>query len=246
MERFKGITIILLLAFAMLASAVQTKPASVLLQEGLYAEEIEGNLEAAIQVYERILKHFPKDRPVAAKALLHIGLSYEKLGRGEARKAYERVLREYADQPEAVSAARVRLTTLGQQEADQGPVVRQVWADAADPKFTGAPSPDGKYLSYVDWETGDLAIHELATGNNRRLTSEGWEKGWAQHSVFSPDSKYVACRWRTPYHWSRQGRAAFDQTPRGDYHPQTNRLVGRREAHSRAWRSDVGRLGRSL
>jgi len=194
MERFKSITIILLLAFAVLASAAQTKPASVLLQEGLYAEQIEGNLEAAIKVYERILKEFPKNRPVAAKALLHIGLSYEKLGRSEARKAYERVLREYADQPEAVSAARVRLTTLGQQEGGQGPIVRRVWADAADSYLQGAPSPDGRYLSCV-WD-GDLAIRDLATGQNRRLTNEGLVgKGWASNSVFSPDGKQLAYTW---------------------------------------------------
>ncbi|MGB2862742.1 MAG: hypothetical protein WBC05_05385 [Sedimentisphaerales bacterium] len=75
-------------------------------------------------------------------------------------------------------------------------VVRRVWVDTADPYFMGAPSPDGKYLSYVDWESGDLAIRELATGKNRRLTNEGWEKGRHTYSIFSPDSKYVACRWR--------------------------------------------------
>jgi Tol biopolymer transport system component len=74
--------------------------------------------------------------------------------------------------------------------------VRRIWADAPDSFFTGAPSRDGKYLSYVDWETGDLAVRELATGKNRRLTSEGWSKGRAGHSIFSPDSKYIACRWR--------------------------------------------------
>ncbi|MGD8501640.1 MAG: M56 family metallopeptidase, partial [Phycisphaerales bacterium] len=77
-----------------------------------------------------------------------------------------------------------------------GMVVRRVWIDAADPYFMGAPSPDGKYISYVDWNTADLAIHELATGKNRRLTNEGWGKGRPTYSIFSPDSKYVACRWR--------------------------------------------------
>ncbi|UCG48546.1 MAG: PD40 domain-containing protein, partial [Phycisphaerales bacterium] len=75
-------------------------------------------------------------------------------------------------------------------------VVRRIWADSADPYFMGAPSPDGKYLSYVDWETGDLAVHELASGKSRRLTNEGWGKGRPTYSIFSPDSKYVACRWR--------------------------------------------------
>jgi Tol biopolymer transport system component len=79
-------------------------------------------------------------------------------------------------------------------------LVRQVWAEAVDPQFLGAPSADGKYLSYVDWETGDLAVHELATGTNRLLTNEGRSKGLVGHSVFSPDSKQVA------YHWWDYGK----------------------------------------
>jgi beta-lactamase regulating signal transducer with metallopeptidase domain len=52
-------------------------------------------------------------------------------------------------------------------------VIRRVWANAGDPQFSGAPSPDGKYLSYVNWNTGDLAVYELASGTNRNLTNEG-------------------------------------------------------------------------
>jgi Tol biopolymer transport system component len=77
-------------------------------------------------------------------------------------------------------------------------VVRRLWAGAPD-AFSGAPSPDGKYLSYVNWKTGDLGVHELATGTNRQLTNEGWDKGFAGYSVFSPDSKQLAY-----YFWSNE------------------------------------------
>lgn len=73
-------------------------------------------------------------------------------------------------------------------------VVRQVWARAGL-VCSGEPSPDGKYLSYVDWETGDLAVRELATGTNHRLTKEGYDKGYALSSVFSRDGKQVAYIW---------------------------------------------------
>ena len=86
-----------------------------------------------------------------------------------------------------------------------GMVVRRVWAGAADPYFMGAPSPDGKYLSYVDWETGDLAVYELATGKNCRLTNEGWEKGFASNSIFSPDGKQVAYYWFNYEEGAEQG-----------------------------------------
>ncbi len=80
----------------------------------------------------------------------------------------------------------------------QGIVNRQVWAGPdVDPE--GAPSPDSKYLPYVDWETGDLAVFDLVTGEKRHLTHKGtWADNpdeFAQFSVPSPDSKQIAYGW---------------------------------------------------
>ena len=83
-----------------------------LLQSGLYKEDVNGDLEAAIAIYERVLRDFSQDRPVAAKALLHIGLCYEKLGKEEAKKAYQRLIKEFADQSEPVQTARQHLEQL--------------------------------------------------------------------------------------------------------------------------------------
>jgi Tol biopolymer transport system component len=67
--------------------------------------------------------------------------------------------------------------------------------------LSGAPSPDGKLLSYVDWETGDLAVRELETGAHRRLTAKGtWQDSeeYALASVFAPDGNAVAYSWFRP------------------------------------------------
>jgi Tol biopolymer transport system component len=64
----------------------------------------------------------------------------------------------------------------------------------------GAPSPDGKYLSFVDWETGDLAIYEIATGKKRRLTnkdSRDESDECALISRWSPDGKQIVYEWYT-------------------------------------------------
>ena len=34
-------------------------------------------------------------------------------------------------------------------------------------------SPDGRYLAYTDWTTGDLAVRDLVTGEDRRVTNKG-------------------------------------------------------------------------
>ncbi len=75
--------------------------------------------------------------------------------------------------------------------------LRRVWADSRT-NALGAPSPDGRYLSFVDWETGDLAVRDLATGENHRLTNKGsWKDSaeYAYFSIFSPDSRQVAYAW---------------------------------------------------
>ena len=61
------------------------------LQAGIYAEEVQGNLEEAIAIYRSILRDYPENRAVGAKAQLHIGLCLEILGLNEAREAYQRV-----------------------------------------------------------------------------------------------------------------------------------------------------------
>jgi Tol biopolymer transport system component len=68
-------------------------------------------------------------------------------------------------------------------------------------------SPDGKYLCDVDWDTGNLVVRELATGNVRTLTGKtSWEESgaYAYNSAISRDSKRVAFLW-----WNSE-RGAFD------------------------------------
>ncbi len=79
--------------------------------------------------------------------------------------------------------------------------LRQVWSGPdVDPHV--AASPDGRYLSYVDWKTGDLAFRDIATGTTRRLTSKGnleTARLFALYSVISPDSRLIAYSWFNEY-----------------------------------------------
>jgi Tol biopolymer transport system component len=82
-----------------------------------------------------------------------------------------------------------------QEKGFKGVAVRQVW-DNGD--STGAPSPDGRYLSYVNWYTANLAVRDLETGTNRDLTDEGTWMGksqFAYYSVWSPDGRRIAYTW---------------------------------------------------
>jgi Tol biopolymer transport system component len=181
-----------------LQKSFSQQTAGQLYEQGLYLEEGKGELKEAIEKYQAVLKQFSGERRVCAKAQLHIGFCYETLGKDEARKVYERLVRDYADQPEEVKLARDRLAALRKPAGrESGIVTRQVWT-GPDMDFEGSPSPDGRYLSFVDWSTGDLAIRNLETGENRRLTDKGpWEKSdeFADFSRWSPDGKQIAYDW---------------------------------------------------
>lgn len=81
--------------------------------------------------------------------------------------------------------------------SDSRMMARRVWA-GPEVDLEGAVSPDGRYLTFVDWSTGDLALRDLVTGKNRRLTNKGpWTESpeYAEVSVPSPDAQKIAYAW---------------------------------------------------
>ncbi len=192
----------LVVAFVLAGAGQQS--AEQLYKTGLYEEEVGGNLQKAIEIYQDILKRFPDNRGVAAKAQLHIGLCYDKLGASEAEKAFQKVLDNYPEQSDAVREAKEKLAVLLRARAlvktgDSDFKLRKVWS-GPEVDIDGAVSPDGRYLSFVDWQTGDVAIREIVTGTNRRLTNKG---SWAQSPEFAlflkwaPDSRRIVYQWGT-------------------------------------------------
>ena len=93
-------TVALCMAIGLILGNYQAfaQTAEELLPKGIQLEEVKGELEKAIEVYQTIVDKFSDNRPIAAKALLHIGLCYEKLGNQEAKKAYREGLIDANDQ----------------------------------------------------------------------------------------------------------------------------------------------------
>jgi Tol biopolymer transport system component len=189
-----------LLAMVVLTPGIaqQNDQAEVMLQAARNKQLVDGDLAQAIQMYKKILSEYSANRPVAAKALVEMGDCYEKLGKSEALKAYQRVLRDYADQSTEANEARARLAALEHGGTHGSEMVAQrIWADP-DVDVEGGVAPSGRYLSYVDWDTGDLAVHDLVTGRNRRVTHKGpWSDSgeFAENSVPSPDGRQIAYAW---------------------------------------------------
>jgi len=114
MEWLKHITIIFLVAVVLPASAAPAKEASVLLQEGLYAEEVDGDLDAAITIYEKIIRDKSAQRSHVAQALYRQGMCYLKKQREQqAKLVFEKLIAEYGDQTKIISKAMPLLQELG-------------------------------------------------------------------------------------------------------------------------------------
>lgn len=166
------------------------------LQAAIRTETVDGDLDKAVAMFSAIAEKYQSDRAIAATALLHLAGAYQKRGDAQAKTVYERIVREYADQREVVTQARARLGANGR-PAPTAMSHRRLWAG---PKVDGggSVSPDGRLLSYTDWDTGDLAVHDLADGSDRRITDKkGWHQSneFAEMSVFARDGSAIAYAW---------------------------------------------------
>jgi Tol biopolymer transport system component len=197
MNRIWIVTLAIILAAApRLAVAQASGEADRLMKAAQNAEVVDGDLKAAIAQYAAIAKKYERsDRATTAQALIHMADCYQKQGDAEAKKIYERVVREFGDQKAEASTARVRLTAMVGPTPNGSPSYRKIWS-YGDP--AGTISSDGRYLSYPHWETGNLGLHDFVTGRDHVLTNKGaavYDVGFCEFTAISKDGKSVAYAW---------------------------------------------------
>ena len=196
----KKVSIIIIVGLLVALGAGFSAPQSShdLFQKALVKERTEGNLEEAIQLYQRIVRDFAGDHPLAAKALLQMGQCYEKLGKTEARKAYQRVIDNYSDQQSEVALAREAIARLSKALVEV----------AAKPRFTkiriptklsmlglGALSPDGGRFTFAsEGSIWVVPVHGKVdpdiSGEPLKLTES--MPDWVVLPTWSGDGKWIA------------------------------------------------------
>jgi Tol biopolymer transport system component len=162
-------------------------------------ETVDGDLKSAIEQYRRIADTAARsNRPLAAQALLRAAEAYRALGDAEARRVYERILRDYVDQADVAAVARARISGPPRDTADvRGD--RAVWT-GDDVDLFGTVSPDGRFLTYVDWNGAvNVRVRDLIANTSRALTSntDRARVGVADFSAVSRDGSQVAYWWAT-------------------------------------------------
>ncbi|MBI4908993.1 MAG: PD40 domain-containing protein [Acidobacteria bacterium] len=186
----RTITIFTLAIAALLAlDAAQQKDtkAEAQLQAAINKETVDGDLKAAIEQYRRIAQS--SNRQVAGKALVRMGQCYEKLGDKEARKAYERAIRDFADLPEVVNTAKSRLAALegGSESGVSARLLYSYPGSGPEQRF----SQDGRLYAFTD-SGGGIGIREVSTGQTRLIA----KSGNPEFLALSRDGKQIAfCDW---------------------------------------------------
>jgi hypothetical protein len=90
--------------FSVVNYSAWASSASELLEKGIYAEETEGNLAAAIKIYEQISASADAERATAAQALFRLAMCYQKSGRPDEAKATLDILgKDYPEQRDLLS-----------------------------------------------------------------------------------------------------------------------------------------------
>ncbi len=106
MKATANITIGILLAVVLLVGSTKAASTGELLQQGLYAEEVDGDINAAIKAYEQIITNDSAPRNHVAQALYRQGMCYVKIrDEAAAKTVLEKLVTDYADQAEIVEKA---------------------------------------------------------------------------------------------------------------------------------------------
>jgi len=132
------------------------------LQKGLFEEEANHNFPAAIEAYQGVINHFDEDRKLAATAIFRLGEIYRKQGKtNEATAQYERVVREFSDQP--------TLATLSQSYLAAGTAGGNVSTNkvASEPMLTSDEAEQVRKIRLLIRDSPDLVNAKDGGGNTR-------------------------------------------------------------------------------
>jgi Tol biopolymer transport system component len=188
-----------------------------LLGRAQHQQDVDSNFTAAIATYKQVIASPKASRALVARALLLMGICYEQLGDADARRAYERIVKEFSDLGDTASAATVRLTNLdaASHTTSSALATRKIY-DGLGLDWCNGLSSSARYLSYPDWDTGDIAVADLTTGHGRRVTTNGRinasPASFGECSIFSPDDKQIAFFWQTTDAGSELRVIGFDGT----------------------------------
>jgi len=157
-------------------------------------EVVDRDLRGAMEKYRDVVSRYSSNRPVVANTLVRLATIYQELGQPEATATFQRVVRDFADQPTAVAAAKAGLSTARPTVTAQTGVVRRVIYEDAE-WLANAVSPDGRYATGRPAGTRPLTLRTLPAKDDRLLFPQTETSVIAGPPVFSPNGAQAAFVW---------------------------------------------------
>ncbi|MBZ5636984.1 MAG: hypothetical protein LAO55_27995 [Acidobacteriia bacterium] len=189
----KVLTVFVLTAIAFGADTAREQK----LQQAINLMESKGDAAKAMPMLEDVAHS--SDRALAARALLYLGQAQERQGADKARATYERIVKEFGNQTEMVAAAQQRLIALGGSRSSGTFAKRLLCSDCGDDEADF--SSDGRWMAFTHWDSGDVAIRDMSTGQVKRLMAKTgtWKDSdaFVETPVLSPDLRQIAYCWDT-------------------------------------------------
>ena len=197
---------------------LQAQNGEKLFREGMMKEEGAGNLDEAIAIYYKVVNDVAAKRALRAKALMHVGICYEKLGKKNAQGAYEKLIAEYGDQTDIVAMVRKKLQSLkgsGSKTAHFGLISQQIAKGISEEYSLGNFSPDGRSYLYLNRANNadEIMIYDMVTKKRDSVTTGNVTKYGVDNSmpwgaIWSPDGKKIAYTWGF---WPEKSLAQVDR-----------------------------------
>jgi Tol biopolymer transport system component len=206
----------LICSITLLAAAMASQPAhaqqdtDLALQRAGHLRMVDGDLDNALALYRAVALSAAASRAHVARALVEMGDTYQMMGSSEAAVAYERVLNEYTDQPEAFNraSAGIKSLALTVAAAPAGAAREHVLVMPSLPPFNPVVmqtydfSPDGKQLVFhapADEERKakfprlfrELYIQDTQGAVRRPLLADAGEWEFINVPRWSPDGKRI-------------------------------------------------------
>ncbi|MHC5075164.1 MAG: LamG-like jellyroll fold domain-containing protein [Planctomycetota bacterium] len=135
MEKIRNNLLAVLAVILVMGSLASAKSASVMLQEGLYAEEMKGDLDAAMKIYEQIIADSNAERSSIAEAMYRLGMCHMKRqDEQQARVVFEKLVTQYPDQTGVVEKAQPILDEISNPDpASMMPANTIMYIEAGSP-----------------------------------------------------------------------------------------------------------------
>ena len=160
MRNLKSVIFILVLTTLALAPCALAKSPLLLLQEGIYAEETEGDLDKAIGLYQQVIDNASEVERIAAKAAYKLGGCYlKKNDKASAAKYFQSVVEKYPSQTAYFNQAKEQLEKIAPAEEPQIPWNTLIYLAELHLSFAQQAEAKGLYVN--------THIHSIDENYNR-------------------------------------------------------------------------------